>query len=84
METDAAIILNQVYGFLLLCFILMLVCVASVTYANFKREQALARVLETIEKNCCDLEIVDDEDGTPEEGEEEEETVVSDTDDEDQ
>lgn len=70
METDAAVILQQVYGFLLLCFLLMLVCVASVTYANYKREQALSRVLESIEKSCCDLELV-------EEDEEEEEAVTS-------
>lgn len=61
METDAAAILQQVYGFLLLCFLLMLVCVASVAYANYKREQALSRVLEVIEKNCCDLELVEEE-----------------------
>ena len=77
MESDATDILQQVYGFLLLCFLLMLACVASVTYANYKREQALSRVLEAIEKNCCDLEIVGEEEDT------EEEEAVSGPDDDD-
>lgn len=48
MDFDAVIQQNR--SFMILCFLLMLVNVASVMWANRQRELALARVLESIER----------------------------------
>lgn len=83
MDTDAVVILRQVYGFLLMCFLLMLACVGSVVYANYKREQVLTRVLESIEKNCCDIEL-DQYDDDPGEDEDDDHIISDHSDDKDE
>jgi hypothetical protein len=59
-------VVTQLYEFMFLCFLLMSICVVSMVYMNWRREQALKQVLDAIIMS-------EEERRLPEEEEEEEE-----------